>query len=116
MPMLFAGDDRVIPDCISFASIPHTSKIFTDFLSYSSDARRFFPTQPDAAHIAAFAKSVPRDPQRQAAVADILDKQNRSWGASEATLRNIRTASQRRVCRRHRTAGGTVWRTGAGAV
>ncbi|MGA7458935.1 MAG: bacillithiol biosynthesis cysteine-adding enzyme BshC [Candidatus Korobacteraceae bacterium] len=89
MPMLFAGDDRVIPDCISFASIPHTSKIFTDFLSYSSDARRFFPTQPDAAHIAAFAKSVPRDPQRQAAVADILARQNRSWGASEATLRNI---------------------------
>lgn len=89
MPMLFAGDDRVIPDCISFASIPHTSKIFTDFLSYCSDVRKFFPTQPDAAHIAAFAKSVPRDPQRQAAVADVLEKQNRSWGASEATLRNI---------------------------
>ena len=87
--MLFAGDDRVIPDCISFASIPHTSKIFTDFLSYSPDVRKFFPTQPDTAHIAAFAKSVPRDPKRQAAVADILDKQNRSWGASEATLRNI---------------------------
>ena len=87
--MLFAGDDRVIPDCISFASIPHTSKIFTDFLSYSSDVRRFFPTQPDAAHIAAFGKSVSRDPQRQAAVADVLAKQNRTWGASEATLRNI---------------------------
>jgi bacillithiol synthase len=27
--------------------------------------------------------------QRQAAVADALEKQNRSWGASEATLRNI---------------------------
>jgi bacillithiol biosynthesis cysteine-adding enzyme BshC len=87
--MLFAGDDRVIPDCISFSSIPHTTKIFTDFLSYSSTVRRFYPTQPDAAHVAAFAKSVPRDSQRQVAVADILEKQNRSWGASEATLRNI---------------------------
>jgi len=87
--MLFAGDDCVIPDCISFASIPHTSKIFSDFLSYSPDVRRFFPTQPDAAQIAAFAKSVPRDLQRQAAVADVLEKQNRSWGASEPTLRNI---------------------------
>ena len=87
--MLLAGDDRVIPDCISFNAIPHTSKIFSDFLSYSPELRRFFPTQPDAAHIAVFAKSVPRDPQRQAAVADILEKQNRGWGASEATLRNI---------------------------
>ena len=79
----------MIPDCISFNSIPHTTKIFNDFLSYSSDVRKFFPTQPNAAHIAAFAKSVTRDPQRQAAVADVLEKQNRSWGAPEATLRNI---------------------------
>lgn len=87
--MLFAGDNRVIPDCISFGSIPHTTKIFSDFLSYSSDVRSFFPTRPDAARIAAFAKSVRRDPKRQAAVADVLEKQNRSWGASQAALRNI---------------------------
>jgi bacillithiol synthase len=86
---LLSGDDRVIPDCISFNSIPHTTPIFSDFLSYSSQIRRFFPTQPDVEHIAAFAKSVPRDPERHARVADALEKQNRSWGASEATLRNI---------------------------
>jgi len=86
---LLSGDDRVIPDCISFNAIPHTTRIFSDFLSYSPAIRKFFPTQPDAEHIAAFAKSVPRDGQRQALVADALEKQNRSWGASEATLRNI---------------------------
>jgi bacillithiol synthase len=89
LPVLLSGDDRVIPDCISFNAIPHTTRIFTDFLSYSPEIRKFFPTQPDVEHVAAFAKSVPRDLARQARVADALEKQNRAWGAAEATLRNI---------------------------
>ena len=79
----------MIPDCISFNSIPHTTRIFSDFLSYSPEIRKFFPTPPDVEHVVAFAKSVPRDRERQARVADALEKQNRAWGASEATLRNI---------------------------
>jgi bacillithiol biosynthesis cysteine-adding enzyme BshC len=86
---LLSGDDGVIPDCISFNSIPHTTRIFSDFLSYSPEIRRFFPTLPDVEHVAASAKSVPRDRERQARVADALEKQNRDWGASEQTLRNI---------------------------
>jgi bacillithiol biosynthesis cysteine-adding enzyme BshC len=89
LPALLSGDDRVIPDCISFNDIPHTSNIFRDFLSYSPHIRKFYPTQPDAAHIAAFAKTVKQDPSRQARVADALERQNRTWGASEATLQNI---------------------------
>src|SRR5271165_7196895 len=87
--MLLPGEERVIPDCIPFTSIPHTTRIFSDFLSYSPDIRKFFPTQPDATHVAAFAKSVPCDGNREARVADALEKQNRAWGASEPTLRNI---------------------------
>ena len=79
----------MIPDCISFNSIPHTTRIFSDFLSYSPEICKFFPTQPDVEHVVAFAKSVQRDRERQARVADALEKQNRAWGASEATLRNI---------------------------
>jgi len=86
---LLSGDHLVIPDCISFNAIPHTTRLFSDFLSYSPEIRSYYSTQPDAAHIAAFAKSVPRDLARQARVADALEKQNRAWGASEATLRNI---------------------------
>jgi bacillithiol biosynthesis cysteine-adding enzyme BshC len=89
LPVLLSGDDRVIPDCISFDSIPHTTRLFTDFLSYSPEIRKFYPTSTDAEHIAAFTKSVPRDLARQARVADALEKQNRAWGASESTLRNI---------------------------
>src|SRR5208337_5331191 len=87
--MPLAGDDLVIPDCISFNSIPHTTRIFSDFLSYSFQIRKFFPTPPDAEHVAAFAKSVPRDRERQFRVANALEKQNRAWGASQQTLRNI---------------------------
>jgi len=79
----------VIPDCIPFSAIPHTTRIFSDFLSYSPDVRKFFPVQPDAEHVIALGKSVPRDLERQARVADALAKQNRAWGASEPTLRNI---------------------------
>lgn len=79
----------MIPDCISFKSIPHTTRIFSDFLSYSPEIRRFFPTPPEAKHVAAFAQSVPHERARQARVADVLEKQNRAWGAPEAVLRNL---------------------------
>ena len=79
----------MIPDCISFNVIPHTSRIFSDYLSYSSAIRKFYPMQPDAAHVATFAKSVKQDRARQAKVADALERQNHAWGASEATVRNI---------------------------
>ena len=79
----------MIPDCISFNVIPHTTKLFRDYLSYAPGIRKFYPTQPDATHVAAFAKSVQRDSARQVAVADALEAQNLAWGASEATVRNI---------------------------
>jgi bacillithiol biosynthesis cysteine-adding enzyme BshC len=88
-PALLSGDDGVIPDCISFDAIPHTSRLFTDFLSGSPNVQTFFPHQPDPATIAALAKSLPRDLERQAKVADVLDRQNIAWGASDAALRNI---------------------------
>ena len=83
------GDDGLIPDCIPFSSIPHTTKLFSDFLSYSPEVRRFFPHPPDSARISSQALTVPHGTKIHAAVADALENQNRAWGASEATLRNI---------------------------
>lgn len=88
--MLLSGDDLVIPDCIPFSAIPHTARIFNDFLSYSPEVRKFFPIPPDAEHVIAHAQSVPRDLERQVRVAGALEKQNRTWGASEQALGNIR--------------------------
>ena len=91
---LLSGDRFVIPDCISFDSIPHTTRIFSDFLAYTPEVRKFFPTQPNAEQVGAFAQSVPRDLDRQAQVAEVLERQNRAWGASEKTLRNVRRLRQ----------------------
>ena len=79
----------MIPDCIPFSAIPHTTKLFSDFLSYSPDAREFFPNPPDPAHVAARAAVVPHGTTMHTQVADALAKQNRAWGASEKTLANI---------------------------
>ena len=79
----------MIPDCIPFSSIPHTTQLFSDYLSYSPAVRPFFPAAPDAAQIAARAASVPHGSEIHARVADALEKQNRGWGASELTLANI---------------------------
>ncbi len=86
---MLPGDAGVIPDCIPFSAIPHTTKLFSDFLSYSADIGQFYPTRPDANLIAGKAKIVPHGTQIHAAVAAALERQNRRWGASEATLRNI---------------------------
>ena len=79
----------MIPDCISFRSIPHSSRIFLDYLAYAPDVRKFFPTSPDKEQVIARAKELPRNLERQACVAEILARQNRGWGASEKTLANI---------------------------
>jgi bacillithiol synthase len=79
----------VIPDCIPFSAIPHTTKLFSDFLDYSPDVRRFYPQAPDAEQVAARASVVPHGSKIYAAVADALERQNRAWGASDRTLRNI---------------------------
>jgi bacillithiol biosynthesis cysteine-adding enzyme BshC len=87
---VLAGDDGVIPDCIPFSAIPHTTRLFSDFLSYSSDIRKFFPNPPDPARVASRAAVVPHGTKIHGQVADVLQKRNRFWGASEKTLENIR--------------------------
>lgn len=79
----------MIPDCISFSSIPHTTKLFSDYLSQTPGIRKFYPHAPDRTHVASLAHVVPSGTKIHRRVADVLDRQNRNWGASEATVRNI---------------------------
>jgi bacillithiol synthase len=83
------GDDGLIPDCISFRSIPHTTKLFSDYLSYVPGVHPFYPHPPDGAQVAARAAMVPSGSGVHQRVADELERQNRGWGASEKTLANI---------------------------
>ncbi len=80
----------MIPDCIPFSSIPHTTRLFSDFLNYSPEVRKFFPHPPDGSQVAALSSAVSHGTEINVRVSDVLEKQNRAWGASEKTIANIR--------------------------
>jgi bacillithiol synthase len=76
--------------CLPFSQIPHTTRLFTDFLSYSPNIQPFYPHSP---HFTDWLKSeatgVRYDKARRGRVAAILERQNQAWGASPKTLENI---------------------------
>ena len=75
-------------ECIPFDHLPHTSKLFLDFLSGKLD--RFYPRSIRFSEWAADeVKNISFDPVRRAAIAEILLKQNTGWNASSKTLENI---------------------------
>jgi bacillithiol biosynthesis cysteine-adding enzyme BshC len=93
---------EVNPDCIRFEQIPHVSRLFLDFLARPAgspmrpaDASvgvesldRFFAPNSIAA-IAEQARALDFDRQRRQAIAEVLERQNREWGATDATLASI---------------------------
>lgn len=77
-------------ECLPFSQIPHTTQLFTDYLSYPSKVQHFYP------HSAFFtewlkdeAALVRYDAARREQVAAALERQNRGWGASAAVTKNI---------------------------
>ena len=76
--------------CLPFAQIPHTTRLFTDFLGYSSSVRSFYPHSP---HFDEWLKTessaIAYDPARRQNISAILERQNKSWNASPQTLANI---------------------------
>ena len=79
----------MIPDCIPFSSIPHTTKLFSDYISQAPTITKFYPHALDPTNIASLARVVPHGTDTHRRVADVLERQNRAWGASDAALRNI---------------------------
>ncbi len=76
--------------CFPFSQIPHTSRLFIDFLSYSPGVRSFYPYSPHFSEwMKGQASGLQYDPVRRERVSAILQRQNASWGASPQTLSNI---------------------------
>ena len=73
-------------DCISFQNIPHSTRLFTDFLYHFDKVQAFYPRAPHSGK-----PPVPPQlpPERLQQVAAVLERQSRSFGAGPATLRNI---------------------------
>jgi len=85
-----SGVPPVKAQCLPFSQIPHTTKLFVDFLSGSSSLQPFFPRGPYFSEwLKDEAPKIQYDPVRRQHVAAILERQNKAWGASSQTLENI---------------------------
>ena len=77
-------------ECLPFTQIPHTTRLFTDFLAYSPSTQPFYPHSPHFKEwLKAEAATLQYDPSRRERVSAILERQNSSWGASPQTLANL---------------------------
>jgi bacillithiol biosynthesis cysteine-adding enzyme BshC len=79
-------------DCttIPLTALPHTSRLFRDYVGGSADADSIFPhhyRNPSAFRNAAKQINYPEDLRR--AVVQLLTDQNRRWGSSEAREQNL---------------------------
>lgn len=76
--------------CLPFQQIPHTTRLFLDYLSYSPSVQTFYPRSPLFPEwVKEEAPRVRYDDARRRTVSDILERQNRAWGAGPKTLANI---------------------------
>ena len=81
--------------CLPFSQIPHSTRLFTDFLSYTPEVQPFYPRSPQFRDwVQEEAANLRYDPARRQQVADILDRQNKerqnkSWDTSPKTLANL---------------------------
>ena len=76
--------------CLPFQQIPHTTRLFLDYLSYTPSVRGMYPRSPIFSEwVKDEAQRVVYDAARRGKVSEILERQNRAWGASTKTLANL---------------------------
>jgi bacillithiol biosynthesis cysteine-adding enzyme BshC len=76
--------------CYPFRQVPHTSKLFLDYLDFSPSVQPFYSRSPRFLEWAQEERGRIQYPaERRNQVAAILERQNRSWAASATTLENI---------------------------
>jgi len=85
-----SGELSMKSQCLPFQQIPHTTRLFLDYLSYTPSVRSFYPRSPIFSEwVKDESKRVVYDGARRGNVSEILERQNRAWGASPKTLANI---------------------------
>jgi bacillithiol synthase len=88
--MSVRGAFAVKAHCLPFTQIPHTTRLFTDFLADAPGVRQFYPRPARFAEwIKDEAATIRYDASRRERVVEILEHQNRAFGSSAKTLENI---------------------------
>jgi bacillithiol synthase len=76
--------------CFPFRQIPHTTRLFRDFIEHTPSVQAFYPRSPMFLEWAQDeARQVQYPAERRVQVAEILERQNRNFGSSQKTLENI---------------------------
>ena len=76
--------------CLPFSQIPHTTRLFNDFLNYLPNIQPFYPKSPQFGEwLNEEASKISYDSSRRERVTSILERQNKSWDASPKTLANL---------------------------
>ncbi len=76
--------------CLPFSQIPHTTKLFQDFLSHSPEVQQFYPHSPRFSEwFQERAANLNYDSARRKQVCEVLERQNTFWNASPKTMANI---------------------------
>src|SRR5208282_6075987 len=76
--------------CLPFQQIPHSTRLFLDYLAYTPSVRGMYPRSPIFSEwVKDEAQRVVYDAARRGKISEILERQNRAWGASAKTLANI---------------------------
>jgi bacillithiol biosynthesis cysteine-adding enzyme BshC len=85
-----SGELLVKAHCLPFSQIPHTTRLFADFLAYQPQVQPFYPQPPNFSQwLKEESAKISYDPARRERVTKILDRQNKSWDASPKTLANL---------------------------
>lgn len=78
-------------DCLPFSAVPHTSRLYTDYLADFERVQRYYAAPPLARDwYGSQAATLRYDSDRRARVGGVLERQNRAWGASDRTFANLR--------------------------
>src|SRR5271156_3498829 len=76
--------------CLPFTQIPHSTRLFLDYLSYTPSVRGMYPRSPIFSEwVKDESERVAYDAPRRPTSSEILQRQNVGWGASPRTLANI---------------------------
>jgi bacillithiol synthase len=93
--MQMVESPNVETECLPFSSIPHTSRLFDDYLHHFDRVKQFYTRAPLSQDWwAEEIKNINYPAERRQAVAAILERQNREFGAGEKTLANIERLRQ----------------------
>jgi bacillithiol synthase len=85
-----SGELPMKSQCLPFQQIPHTTRLFLDYLSYTLSVHQFYPRSPMFSEwLKEEAKLVRYDAARRDLVSSILERQNHAFGSSAKTFANI---------------------------